>query len=184
GTLLLSAGVPMIAAGDEFARTQRGNNNAYCHDSELTWVSWQHAPWQRDLYAHVRHLLRLRRENPALRPGRFARLGERTPSASVMEWYDENGETMSIERWTDPSHRTLQYVAASTPEFEDFNRVLLMIHGTERPIDVTLPAIEGVERFVSLWSSADEAPTEDDTDWHPGDVVSLPGTSMRLFRVE
>ena len=184
GTLLLSAGVPMIAAGDEFARSQRGNNNAYCHDSELTWLSWQHAPWQRDLYAHVQRLLRLRRENPALRPSRFARLGERTPSASVMEWYDENGETMSIERWTDPSHRTLQYVAASTPEFEDFNRVLLMIHGTERPIDVTLPPIEGVERFVSLWSSADETPADDETEWQPGDIVSLPGTSMRLFRVD
>ena len=184
GTLLLSAGVPMITAGDEFARTQRGNNNAYCHDSELTWLSWQHAPWQRDLYAHVRRLLHLRRENPALRPGRFARLGEHTPSASVMEWYDEHGETMSIERWTDPSHRTLQYVAASTPEFEDFNRVLLIVHGTENPIDVTLPAIDGAERFVSLWSSADEVPADDTAIWAAGDTVATPGTSMRLFRVE
>ena len=49
-----------------------------------------------------RRLTRLRRENPALRPMRFARLGERTPSASVMGWYDEHGETMSIDRWTDP----------------------------------------------------------------------------------
>lgn len=184
GTLLLSAGVPMLTAGDEFARTQRGNNNAYCHDSTLTWLSWEHAPWQRDLYAHVRHLLRLRRENPALRPSRFARLGERTPSASVMEWYDERGKTMSIERWTDPSHRTLQYVAASTPEFEGFNRVLLMVHGTERPIDVTLPDVEGVTRYVSLWSSADETPSEDTPISKPGDTVALIGTSMHLFRAE
>ncbi|MFB7891313.1 glycogen debranching protein GlgX [Microbacterium sp. NPDC056044] len=184
GTLLLSAGVPMLTAGDEFARTQRGNNNAYCHDSTLTWLSWEHAPWQQDLYAHVRHLLRLRRENPALRPGRFARLGERTPSASVMEWYDENGETMSIERWTDPSHRTLQYVASSTPEFEGFNRVLLMVHGTERPVEVTLPDVEDVTRYVSLWSSADEAPSEEAESFAPGDVVPLAGTSMRLFRAE
>ena len=48
-----SAGVPMIAAGDEFARTQRGNNNAYCHDSALTWLSWEHESWQDDLFAHV-----------------------------------------------------------------------------------------------------------------------------------
>ena len=89
GTLLLSAGVPMITAGDEFARTQRGNNNAYCHDSALTWMSWDHAPWQDDLFAHVQRLLRLRSENPALRPSRFAKLDERTPSASVMEWYDQ-----------------------------------------------------------------------------------------------
>lgn len=184
GTLLLSAGVPMLTAGDEFARTQRGDNNAYCHDSVLTWLSWQHAPWQRDLYEHVRHLLRLRRENPALRPSRFARLGEHTPSASVMEWYDERGETMSSERWTDPAHRTLQYVAASTPEFEDFNRVLLMVHGTEQPTKVKLPEIEGVTRYISLWSSADEVPSDVVTAHEPGDTVELAGTSMRLFRAE
>lgn len=184
GTLLLSAGVPMLTAGDEFARTQRGNNNAYCHDSVLTWLSWDHAPWQRELYAHVRHLLRMRRENPALRPGRFARLGELTPSASVMEWYDEHGETMSIERWTDSSHRTLQYVATSTPEFEGFNRVLLMVHGTETPVDVTLPDVDGVAEYIPLWSSADEIPVEDASRCAPGDTLRLEGTSMRLFRAE
>jgi glycogen operon protein len=184
GTLLLSAGVPMITAGDEFARTQRGNNNAYCHDSALTWLSWEHADWQKDLFAHVRRLLRLRRDNPALRPIRFAKLGERTPSASVMQWYDHNGETMSIDRWTDPSHRTIQYVAASTPEHEAFNRILLMVHGDERPVSVTLPAIEGVTSFVSLWSSEEEAPREDRPAYEAGDVVALGGTSMHLFRAE
>ena len=181
GTLLLSAGVPMLTAGDEFARSQGGNNNAYCHDSPLTWLPWEHAPWQRDLYAHVRRLLQLRRENPALRPSRFARLGRRTPSASVMEWYDEHGRTMSIERWTDPAHRTLQYVASSTPEFEESNRVLVMIHGTERPAEVTLPDVEGVTRFALLWSSEDEAPLLEPLPYAPGDVVPLAGTSMRLF---
>lgn len=184
GTLLLSAGVPMLTAGDEFGRSQRGNNNAYCHDSVLTWLSWDHAPWQQDLTAHVRRLIRLRRENPALRPIRFARLDERTPSASVMEWYDEHGETMSIDRWTNPSHRTLQYAAASTPEVEDFNRILLIVHGNEQPIDVVLPAIEEVSRYVSLWSSADETPSDDHAEHSPGDTVSLVGTSMHLFRAE
>jgi glycogen operon protein len=101
-----------------------------------------------------------------------------------MEWYDERGETMSIDRWTDPSHRTLQYVAASTPEFEEFNRALLMIHGTERAIDVILPRIDGATRFVPLWSSADEAPDEGGSALAPGDTATLAGTSMRLFRVE
>ncbi|MGX1701561.1 glycogen debranching protein GlgX [Microbacterium sp. NPDC055357] len=184
GTLLLSSGIPMITAGDEFGRTQRGNNNAYSHDSRLTWLSWEHAPWQQDLHAHVRRLTQLRRENPALRPSRFARLGEHTPSASVMEWYDEHGETMSGERWTDPAHRTLQYVATSTPETEELNRVLLMVHGFERPIDVTLPHIDGVTRFVSLWSSVDERPAGEHDVHAPGETVRLEGTSMQLFRAE
>jgi len=174
----------MLTAGDEFGRTQRGNNNAYCHDSPLTWLSWEHAPWQEDLFAHVQRLIALRRENPALRPIRFARLDEHTPSASVMEWFDEHGETMSNERWTNPSHRTLQYVAASTPELEDFNRILLIVHGTERPTEVTLPEVAGVTRYVPLWSSADETPVRDRDPHAPGDLVAVPGTSMHLFRAE
>ncbi|MGP3536490.1 glycogen debranching protein GlgX [Microbacterium sp. RD1] len=184
GTLLLSAGIPMLTAGDEFGRTQRGNNNAYCHDSALTWLSWEHAPWQKDLLAHVRRLLQLRRENPALRPIRFARLGEHTPSASVMEWFDHDGRTMSSELWTNPAHRTLQYVASSTPEEEAFNRILLMIHGDETPIDVTLPELPDAVRFVSLWSSADERPRDGEVGYVAGDVVALAPTSMHLFRVE
>lgn len=184
GTLLLSAGIPMITAGDEFGRTQRGNNNAYCHDSPLTWVPWEHAPWQRDLFAHVQRLIELRRDNPALRPRHFARLDERTPSASVIDWYDEHGEMMSGERWSDPSHRTMQYAAASTPEIEEFNRILLVVHGSERPIEVTLPQIDGVKRFVSLWSSADEAPRDDQDVFAPGESLSMGGTTMHLFRAE
>ncbi|SDH17793.1 glycogen debranching protein GlgX [Microbacterium pygmaeum] len=183
GTLLLSAGVPMLTAGDEFGRTQRGNNNAYCHDSPLTWLSWEHAPWQEDLFAHVQRLLFLRRENPALRPSHFAKLDEHTPSASVMEWYDAHGETMSIDRWTNPANRTLQYVATSTPEHEDVNRVLLMVHGNEQPVDVTLPALDAATQFVSLWSSEDERPGERGDVFDAGQVVPLAGTSMRLFGV-
>lgn len=185
GTLLLSAGIPMITAGDETGRTQRGNNNAYAQDSALTWLSWEHEPWQDDLHAHVAALTRLRRENAALRPARYARRDVHTPNASVMDWYNQNGETMEQAQWTDPGSRTLQYVAASTPVDEPVNRILLIVHGTESPIDVVLPTeIEGAERFVSLWSSADERPTSEAEVFAPGDVVPIPGTSMRLFRVE
>ncbi len=184
GTLLLSAGVPMITAGDEFGRTQYGNNNAYCHDSTLTWLDWDHADWQRDLAAHVRHLTRLRRENPALRPRRFDHAVVDVPDASVIDWYDEHGQTMSIERWTDPSHRTLQFDARSTPDGEPANRVLLIVHGNERPLEVTLPRVEGIERFVPLWSSFDETPGPEGPAAGPGSVVPMPGTGLRLFRAE
>jgi len=185
GTLLLSAGIPMLTAGDEVGRTQRGNNNAYAQDSPLTWLPWEFEPWQDDLREHVKRLIRLRSENPALRPSRYARLGEHIPNASVMDWYDQNGQTMESAQWADPGNRTLQYVAASTPDTESFNRILLIVHGTESPIDVRLPdVIDGATRFVSLWSSADERPGEEGPSFGPGDVLPIPGTSMRLFRVE
>lgn len=185
GTLLLSAGIPMLTAGDEFGRTQRGNNNAYAQDSALTWIGWDFEPWQEDLRAHVARLIELRHENPALRPSRYARLGEHIPNASVMDWYDQNGETMESEQWTDSGNRTLQYVAASTPDTEESNRILLIVHGTESPIDVRLPVeLEGATRFISLWSSAHEQPSDDEEVFAPGDVLPVSGTSMRLFRVE
>lgn len=185
GTLLLSAGIPMLTAGDETGRTQQGNNNAYAQDSALTWLSWEHEPWQEDLRAHVSTLTRLRRENAALRPSRYARRDVHTPNASVMDWYNQNGEMMEEHQWTDPGNRTLQYVAESTPVDERVNRILLIVHGVEEAIDVTLPTdIEGATMFVSLWSSSDERPSPEPQEFAPGDVVPTSGTSMRLFRIE
>ena len=189
GTLLLSAGIPMLTAGDEFGRTQRGNNNAYCIDSELTWVSWDREDWQRELFAVVRQLIRLRRENPALRPVRFGRFGEHIPSASQMDWYNKQGLSMSLDDWDSPSERTLQYLAASTPEFEEFNRILLVVHGLETTVTVTLPEHEGVSGYTLLWdSSRDELDGLDTTGTEvvhvPGEELVLGPTSMRLFRAQ
>jgi glycogen debranching enzyme GlgX len=185
GTLLLSAGVPMLTAGDEFGRSQRGNNNAYCHDSELNWLAWDPAGRPRsapDLLATTRHLIRLRAENPALRPVRFGRFGEKTPSASQMEWFNADGTTMTIDDWNSPEERTLQYLAASTPEFEAFNRILLIVHAHESDVEVVLAEHAGVSAYTLLWDSADEAPTDAATDHAPGERITMAGPSMRLFR--
>ena len=70
-TLLLSQGTPMLLAGDEFGRTQHGNNNAYCQDNEVTWVNWEIDEDGSALLAFVRHLIELRQRYPLLRRGRF-----------------------------------------------------------------------------------------------------------------
>jgi glycogen operon protein len=179
GTLLLSAGVPMITAGDEFGRSQQGNNNAYCHDSELTWVSWEHETWQNDLFLVSRKLLDLRRTNPALRPSRFGIFGETVPSATQMDWFNKDGMSMSISDWNSAKERTLQYLAASTPEFEEFNRILLVVHGVEAEETVRLPRHEGVGSYTLLWNSADDSA---EVDVHaPGSTLTLAPTSMQLF---
>tara|TARA_Y100000814_G_scaffold292670_1_gene271837 strand:- start:213 stop:2264 length:2052 start_codon:yes stop_codon:yes gene_type:complete len=182
GTLLLSAGVPMITAGDEFGRTQRGNNNAYCHDSELTWMAWDREPWQQELHAVVRELTRLRRENPALRPVRFGRWGETTPSASQMDWYNKQGLAMSEADWDSPAERTLQYLAASTPEHESSNRILLVVHGLETDVTVTLPEHEGVNGYTLLWDSVHEDVADRAEEFVPGHDLEVGPTSMKLFR--
>jgi glycogen debranching enzyme len=184
GTLLLSAGVPMITAGDEYGRSQRGNNNAYCHDSELTWLDWKHDRWQRELLDVTRTLTRLRRENPALRPVRFGRFGETVPSATQMDWFNKQGLSMSMDDWDSPAERTLQFLAASTPEVEDFNRILLVLHGLETEATITLPEHEGVTCYRLLWDSSHDDLAGLETDHAPGDERVVGPTSMLLFRAD
>lgn len=70
-TLLFSQGTPMLVAGDEFGRTQHGNNNAYCQDNEIGWVDWEMDDEGRGLLDFTRRLISLRRAYPILRRGRF-----------------------------------------------------------------------------------------------------------------
>ncbi len=183
GTLLLSAGVPMLTAGDEFARSQRGNNNAYCHDNELTWLHWgDRTQWENEIWQVARRLIELRSDNPALRAVRFGHFGATTPSANQMDWYNVEGLSMSEEDWNSPTARTLQYLAASTPEVEEVNRILLVVHGLEEDITVTLPEHEGVSGYSLLWDSALDDPDALATDFAPSSEVTMAGASMRLFR--
>jgi glycogen operon protein len=182
GTLLLSAGIPMLTAGDEFGRSQRGNNNAYCQDSELTWLNWNFDDWQHDLHRVTRRLLQLRRENPALRPVRFGRFGETTPSASQLDWYNIAGEALQGDAWNSPSERTLQYMAASTPEHETFNRILLVVNAREQNETVTLPRHEGVDGYTLLWDSSHDDLRDAVIEHAPGTALVVPGASMQLMR--
>lgn len=172
----------MLTAGDEFGRTQRGNNNAYCQDSELTWLPWELEDWQQDLLEVSRMLIAFRKENPALRPVRYGRWGETVPSATQMDWYNKEGEAMDEEDWNSPDERTLQYLAASTPEFEEFNRILLIVHGLEDDVTVRLPAHEGVAGYSLLWDSAVDAHVDPLVDYLPRSELRVSGASMQLFR--
>ncbi|MGH8255633.1 MAG: glycogen debranching protein GlgX, partial [Steroidobacteraceae bacterium] len=101
-TLLFSHGTPMLLAGDEFGRTQYGNNNGYCQDSELSWLDWTLAetPHGREHTALVTRLISLRREQSCLRCDYFQHgLIEPLPQVRDIEWFDENGDTMRQEDW-------------------------------------------------------------------------------------
>jgi glycogen operon protein len=98
-TLLLSFGVPMLLGGDELGRTQRGNNNAYCQDNEISWFDWS-APDQQ-LTAFTRALIALRRAHPVFRRRRFLAGVE----AGELRWYTPAGTEMTLDDWRDPGAR-------------------------------------------------------------------------------
>src|SRR5690349_12032239 len=105
-TLLLSQGTPMILAGDEFGRTQRGNNNTYCQDNEISWVDWSIDGNGEALTRFVERLTALRRQYPVLRQNRFL-TAEWNETLGVKDctWLDPAGNEMAQEQWESPSAR-------------------------------------------------------------------------------
>ncbi len=107
-TLFLSQGVPMLLAGDEFGHTQNGNNNAYCQDSELSWINWELSAEQKDLFEFVRKLICLRKENPVFRRRHFFQ-GRPIHGLDVKDlyWLTPNGTEMGDADWNKGHARCL-----------------------------------------------------------------------------
>ncbi|MCY1235288.1 Glycogen operon protein GlgX [compost metagenome] len=117
-TLLLSQGTPMLTAGDEWGRSQQGNNNAYCQDDEISWLDWKQAqtPGAQPLQHMVRRLLGLRRRLHSLAGDRFAH-GREEPARGIADiaWFDTDGKPPTPEEWADPEIRTLALRRAAAP---------------------------------------------------------------------
>ncbi|MGL5908898.1 MAG: glycogen debranching protein GlgX, partial [Phycicoccus sp.] len=158
GTLLLSTGVPMLTAGDEIGRTQRGNNNAYCLDDETTWLDWDLAPWQDDLLATVRRLTAVRRALPVLRQRTWA-LGRPVDDHGTLDvqWYAADGRPMG-ERWSDAGRQVMQMLVAARVPGED--PALVVVNGGPDGADVRLPRQRGVSTYRLLWDSAVPQPPD------------------------
>jgi glycogen operon protein len=102
-----------------------------------------------------------------------------------MDWFDASGELMDDDDWNSPGNRTLQYLAASTPDREEFNRILLIVHGVEDDVTVCLPVAPGVNSYTLLWDSATELPIEEEPEnVAPGTKRLVGGTSMQLYRAD
>ncbi len=176
GTLFLSAGVPMLTAGDELGRSQRGNNNPYCQDNEISWVDWELAPWQEDLLATTRHLLALRRAMPALRQ-RVWLTGRPVDDHGTLDvqWYAADGLPMG-DRWHGEGTRVLQMAVAAPHDAEE--GALVVVNGSADPVEVTLPA--GPRCYRLVWDSAEARPHLPTPT--PGTATeTLRPTAMRLY---
>ncbi|RQS12314.1 glycogen debranching enzyme GlgX [Burkholderia sp. Bp9002] len=109
-TLFVSLGTPMLLGGDEFWRSQLGNNNAYCQDNELSWLDWQAAQGTDGarMTRFVARLAALRRLHPLLSEPRFlSDEREGAPGMRAIGWFDERGDTLTVPAWQDPERRAL-----------------------------------------------------------------------------
>ena len=122
-TLLLSQGVPMICGGDEIARTQRGNNNAYCQDNDMSWYHWEQADMS--LHAFVRDLIRVRSEHPVFQRRRwFQGRPIRGQEVSDIGWFTPGGTEMSEQDWNSGFAKSLGVFlnGNAIPTRDDHNR--------------------------------------------------------------
>jgi len=144
-TLLLSLGVPMVVAGDEHGRTQRGNNNAYCQDNEISWIDWTDlGPHDLALEAFVKMMLRMRREHPAFRRDRFFHGGPLEPgSYKDIAWMRPDAREMEADDWTH-ERRTIGFFLGAQP--------MLFVAMNAAPDDMmfTLPDAENISWSLVL----------------------------------
>jgi glycogen operon protein len=142
--LLLSQGVPMITAGDEVLRTQRGNNNAYCQDNDVSWFDWSHTPAARAMLRFTRELIALRHRHPSLRRTRFLN-GHAAGVPAEIQWY---GESLEPPQWDDANARVLCFTLAGTTAQEPALHVMINMASTVRNLPLPDAVVRNWVRVV------------------------------------
>ncbi len=193
GTLLLATGVPMLVAGDEFGRTQHGNNNAYCLDDETTWLDWDLQPWQQRLLTTARYLTRIRREHPVLHQSRFfAGRPVHSDGTKDLAWFAADGTEMDHDRWHDPHQRVLQMYLHAVVRGRHSHHVdpslLVVLQGHDRTAQVQLPDRRWAHGYDLLWDSAfDEPPGHPHgprpVSLPPATVLAVAANSIQVYRI-
>jgi isoamylase len=161
-TLAFSQGVPMLAHGDELGRSQHGNNNAYCHDTELTWVDWELDDRRRHLLAFAQAVFRIRRSNPVFRRRRFF-AGDPLAEAGVKDvvWVGPDGVEMTPADWERPQNRVLGMLipGGASDEVDERGRpnrgqtLLLALNASRGARPLTLPRLREVGHWRAVISS-------------------------------
>jgi glycogen operon protein len=189
-TLLLSIGVPMICGGDEIGRTQRGNNNAYCQDNEISWFDWENI--DDELYAFVSRMVQFRHNHPVFQRRRwFVGRPLRGADASDIGWFKLDGQVMTEDDWKSGFARTLGLFlngkAIPTPDahgepiVDDSYYILFNAHN--EALKFTLPTCPWGDRWATIIDTCQSVPEFRERDQiRAGQQVQLAPHSMMVLR--
>ena len=189
-TLLLSQGVPMLLAGDELGRTQGGNNNAYCHDDATSWLNWDLAQEDRELFEFVARVIRLRRAHPIFRRRSFFTQERSHEGVRNVRWFGPDGLEMSDEEWNLGFARCLgMYLAGDAigeldrrgaPVTDDNFMLLINAHHEEIPF--VLPGFRNSVRWRVTIDTSQTGADPDGRRHARGEVFRLQGRSLVLLQ--
>ena len=178
-TLMLSFGTPMIVFGDEFARSQMGNNNPYCQDNAITWIAWEGiTAKQKYLISFVRKLIRLRKRLKIFKRQRFftGKIVDADGNKDLA-WYTERGSEFASSDWHDGNRRSLSYLVKDGNGF-----ILSIFNANHQSIDWKLPAIKQNLSWTLLLDSSEQLPK--DIKLKSGGIVKVPAWSVLLIEIK
>ncbi|MFF7729346.1 glycogen debranching protein GlgX [Streptomyces sp. NPDC008001] len=197
-TLLVSQGVPMLSHGDEFARTQHGNNNAYCQDNDISWVHWPHrgdasSARARRMLAFTRAMVWLRRDHPVFRRRRFfhGRPVQGThDELSDIAWFTHEGEEMRDSDWQAAQAKSLTVflnggaISEPGPRGEPVvdDSFLLMFNAHDKPLDFVIPADHGRLWQLVVDTASPEGVATDGPKVRAGDRLTLSDRSLAVLQ--
>jgi glycogen operon protein len=191
-TLLLSQGVPMLLGGDEFGRSQNGNNNAYCQDNEISWLGWNRDEHRDRFFEFTRRLITFRKEHPVFRRSKFLQ-GRRIRGSEVKDvmWFNPGGNEMSDDEWASPFVRCLgMLLSGDTNDIVNFEgqpvrdqTFLLLINAHYEPIEFVLPGLEHLEWELFLDTREETGFLDQSQKFASGDDFDLAERSAALFRL-
>lgn len=189
-TLLFSQGIPMICGGDEVARTQQGNNNAYCQDNEISWTNWHLDKGRKELLAFVSKLIHLRLDHPVLHRRRFftgREPGDDSNMIPQVEWFDHTGSIMDMDDWqnTHAFSMMIYLNGSDIPEVDWYgnrmvdNDFILIFNAHYEPIMFTLPD----ERYGCKWQLVVDThnPDEPELSYEAGFMITAQSRSFLML---
>jgi isoamylase len=191
-TLFISQGIPMLLGGDEFGRTQQGNNNAYCQDNEISWVNWNLNQEQGRFREFARKLIQLRREHPVFRRPKFFH-GHRIRGGEVKDvmWFNPGGNEISDEEWGSPFVRCLgMLLSGDTTDVLNFkgepvrdDTFLILINAHFEAIPFLLPGLERLEWERIVDTSDEDGFLTKPKKFLSGDDVDLIERSVSILKL-
>ena len=187
-TLLLSQGTPMMLAGDEFGRTQQGNNNAYCQDNEISWVNWDIRESGQAMIRFVQKLTAMRRKYPILRRNRFLS-GEVNERIGIKEitWINASGNEMQADQWTDDMMLCFGMLIDGRAQATGIRQrgqdatILIIFNSYHDVVQFTLPGSQEDAAWM-LMIDTNQGEEEFATKaFSTGDVYDVTGRSLLMF---
>jgi isoamylase len=185
-TLFLSQGVPMLVAGDEFGRTQEGNNNAYCQDNEISWLHWEDK--DNGLLAFTQKLIKLRKDHPVFRRRKwFQGIPIKGKGLEDIAWFLPEGDEMTEENWNHGfakslaiflNGRGLHHVGPKGEPIIDDN-IYLVFNAHHEPLEYILPSKISTKQWIKVLDTSDDEVQEQTV--NENESITVQGRSVVLL---